>query len=187
MVFKNIGKGRMAVLNRMTPLTVRMDVNFHICICKCNFHPTTTGSFAKGRPLRMIVCKKTIPPNDHLQPRKGHEKCIFETLPNDIKCVWVSKNQNSMKNGCKFSHLLVVRAIGAEHPSLMVSLIVKCFLTPPLRTLDPGVEHFNLHKWKEQNVWKSCYVRSPLQAMTIELVPIQTAGQINQSHCRSPH
>ena len=51
-----------------------------------------------------------------------------------------------MKNGCKFSHLLVVRAIGAEHPSLMVSLIVKCFLTPPLRTLDPGVEHFNLHK-----------------------------------------
>ena len=64
---------------------------------------------------------------------------------------------------------------------------VSCFLAPRLRTLDPDVEHFNLLKWKEQNVWKSCYVRSPLQAMTIELVPIQTAGQINQSHCRSPH
>ena len=27
------------------------------------------------------------PPDDHLQPPKGHEKCIFETLHNEIKCV----------------------------------------------------------------------------------------------------
>ena len=52
--------------------------------------------------LRMIICKRPVPPDDHLQeagpsfwqPRKGHEKCIFEILHNVF---WVSKNQISMK------------------------------------------------------------------------------------------
>ena len=54
---------------------------------KVNFHPTTaipnSSSYCCG------------PPDDHLQetgpsfwqPQKGHEKCIFETLHNEIICV----------------------------------------------------------------------------------------------------
>ena len=46
-----------------------------------------TQEFARGRPLCIIICKRPVPLDDHLQPRKGHEKCIFETLHNEVKCV----------------------------------------------------------------------------------------------------
>ena len=48
---------------------------------KGNFHLTTRIS----RPLRMIICKRPVPPNDHLQGAEGHEKNIFEALHNEIK------------------------------------------------------------------------------------------------------
>ena len=69
---------------------------------KVNFHATT------GIPNSSSYC--CCPPDDHLQEagpsfwqlRKGHEKCIFETPHNEIKCVfWVSKNQISMKKRIK--------------------------------------------------------------------------------------
>ena len=55
--------------------------------------------------LRMIICKRPVPPDHHLQeagpsfwqPQKGHEKCIFETLHNEIKCVLSIKGSNFME------------------------------------------------------------------------------------------
>ena len=60
---------------------------------KVNFHATN------GIPNSSSDC--CCPPDAHLQEagpsfwqlRKGHEKCIFETLHNEIKCVLSSKNQ----------------------------------------------------------------------------------------------
>ena len=62
----------------------------------------TGSSFARGRPLWMTVCKRLVPPDHHLQeagpsfwqPRKEHEKSIFETLHNEIKCVLSVKESN---------------------------------------------------------------------------------------------
>ena len=69
---------------------------------KVNFHATT------GIPNSSSYC--CCPPDDHLQEagpsfwqsRKGYERCIFETLHNEIKCVWVSKYQISMKKDQNF-------------------------------------------------------------------------------------
>ena len=55
--------------------------------------------------LRMIICKNPAPQEDHLQeagpsfwqPRKEHEKCIFEILHNEIKCVLGAKESNFNK------------------------------------------------------------------------------------------
>ena len=52
--------------------------------------------------LEMTICKKPVPPDHHLQEagpsfsqlRQGHEKCIFETLHNEIKCVLSVKESN---------------------------------------------------------------------------------------------
>ena len=48
----------------------------------------------------MIIYKMPVPLDDHLQPhpRKGkrNEKCIFETLYNEIKCV-LSINESNFK------------------------------------------------------------------------------------------
>ena len=41
----------------------------------------------------MIICKRPVRPDDHLQPQKWHEKCIFETL-HKIKCVLSIKESN---------------------------------------------------------------------------------------------
>ena len=82
---------------------------------KGNFHPTTGWSFAKGRPLRMIIRKRQFPPNDHLQPRKGHDKSIFETLHYEMKCVLSMKESNVNEKMDQISHLLTVKAEGA-HP-----------------------------------------------------------------------
>ena len=54
------------------------------------------------------------PPDDHLQeagpsfcqPQKGQEKCIFETLHNEIECVLSIKESNFNE---KISYLLMVR------------------------------------------------------------------------------
>ena len=64
---------------------------------KVNFHATS------GIPNSSSYC--CCPPDDHLQeagpsfwqPRKGHEKCIFETLQNEIKCVLSVKESNFNK------------------------------------------------------------------------------------------
>ena len=52
----------------------------------------------------MIICKRPAPPynylqeasppGDRLQPQKGHEKFIFETLHSEIKCVLSIKESN---------------------------------------------------------------------------------------------
>ena len=60
------------------------------------------SSFARGRPFRMSICKRPVPLDHHLQEagpsfrqqRKGHEKRIFETLQNEIKCVLSVKESN---------------------------------------------------------------------------------------------
>ena len=60
------------------------------------------SSFARGRPLRMTIWKRTVPLDHHLQeagpslwqPQKRHEKCIFETLHNETKCVLSVKESN---------------------------------------------------------------------------------------------
>ena len=75
---------------------------------KVNFHATSRI------PNSSSHC--CCPPDDHLQeagpsfwqPRKGHDRCIFETP--HYKTKWVSKNRILMKKGSKFSHLLTVRA-----------------------------------------------------------------------------
>ena len=85
---------------------------------KGNFHPTTRipnsyCSAAGPQPGGTLV-----PPDDYLQPRKEHDKCIFETLLNGLKCVLSIK---------EFSHLLTVRAATAAppHPPFTVIVTVK--------------------------------------------------------------
>ena len=59
--------------------------------------------------LRMTICKRPVPLCHHLQeagpsfwqPRKGHEKCIFETLHNEIKCVLSVKESNFNEKHCQ--------------------------------------------------------------------------------------
>ena len=81
---------------------------------------------------RMIICKRPILLNDHLQEAgpsrwsfargrpliltitKGHEKRIFEIFHNEINVFWVSKNQITLKKRSKFSHLFMVRAEVAD-------------------------------------------------------------------------
>ena len=47
-----------------------------------------------------------------------HQKCIFETPHNEIKCVLsIIESYSIEKNGSKFSHLLTVRADGADPPT----------------------------------------------------------------------
>ena len=46
----------------------------------------------------MIICERSAPPDDHLQPRKEHEKCFFETLHNKIQWVLSFKRTNFNEN-----------------------------------------------------------------------------------------
>ena len=51
----------------------------------------------------MIICKRPAPPDHHLQPRKEeNEKCIFETVHNEIECVLSIKESNCKKNDQNF-------------------------------------------------------------------------------------
>ena len=64
----------------------------------------------------MIICKRPAPLGDNLQPRKGREKCIFETLHNEINVFWVSKNQILMeKMGHNFHICLRLGLRGLPH------------------------------------------------------------------------
>ena len=47
---------------------------------------------------------------------KGHEKCIFETPYNEIKCVLSVKESNFNEKNQNFEHLLTVRAEVADRP-----------------------------------------------------------------------
>ena len=51
-----------------------------ICVLKRILH--------KDKAIFWIIIPKWVVPQDvHLQQQKGHEKHIFETLHNEIKCV----------------------------------------------------------------------------------------------------
>ena len=81
------------------------------------------------------------PPDDHLQeagpsfcqPQKGQEKCIFETLHNEIECVLSIKESNFNE---KISYLLMVRPrvphLWSAWPQNISSL------TPPFRRIFYG-------------------------------------------------
>ena len=61
------------------------------------------------------------------QPRKGHEKCIFEALHNDIKCVLSIKESKRIKKNDRNFHICLrsgPRGLTPSHP-LLVSLTVK--------------------------------------------------------------
>ena len=57
----------------------------------------------------MIIYKMPVPLDDHLQPHprkgKGNEKCIFETLYNEIKCVLSVKESNLNKKKDQNFHI----------------------------------------------------------------------------------
>ena len=88
---------------------------------KSNFHPNTripnssaSTAAALSKSGWMSVSERHKELQDILQ---GHEKCIFETPHNDIKCVLsIIESYSIEKNGSKFSHLLTVRAKGANPP-----------------------------------------------------------------------
>ena len=71
-----------------------------------------------------------------MQPPKEHEKCIFETLHNEMKCVLSIKVlEINGKNGSKFSHMLAVRADGAEPPvTVSLTVNIRFFFTTSLTT-----------------------------------------------------
>ena len=174
MVFKNIAKGRMAILNRMTtappPLQSEWMYIFTFAFANAIFiqllddHLQKAGpsvwSFARRRSLRMIIC-------NHEKGMKNAFSRPFPTRLNvfeyqRIKIRWKIRgerefpfalqilgkfsriykaNGNSrsptVKNGCKFSHLLVVRAIGADPPPPYGQLDRKMFFDVSPKDLGP--------------------------------------------------
>ena len=134
----------------------------------CNF---SGWLFARGRPLRIIICKRPVPLDDHLIPRKGHEKCIFEALHNQIKCFLSIKESNfNGKNGSIFSLLLTAKAEaeGADPAPLTASLTVKCpFFTPPilkwllkeLLTFEPSHHSIVTFKRLKRGLWPFQLIR----------------------------
>ena len=69
--------------------------------------------------LRMIICKRPAPHFDN--HGKGHEKCIFETLHNELKCFLSIKELIFNENGSKCSHLLMVMAKVANCPAVFLA------------------------------------------------------------------
>ena len=49
----------------------------YMCSLKRVLHKN--DNFRETTRIRMIICKRPVHLHDHLQPRKGHEKCIIET------------------------------------------------------------------------------------------------------------
>ena len=43
-------------------------------------------SYARGRSLRMIICKRLVPPDNHFQPQKGHENAFYDPSQWDKMC-----------------------------------------------------------------------------------------------------
>ena len=97
---------------------------------KCNFHPTIKSSIppftaAQGTP---------VPPDDHLQPQKGHEKYIFETIHNEIKCVLsIKESKFQSKSGLDF-HICL------QWPGPR-------WLTPPPLTVSMTVKHLSFYNF----------------------------------------
>ena len=59
----------------------------------------------KKKAIFIQLLESPIPhQDDHLQPRKGHEKRIFETLHNEIKCVLSVKESNFKNQNFHFGH-----------------------------------------------------------------------------------
>ena len=67
-----------------------------VCLTPDNEHMCSEMDFIqeKGNFHPMIIYKRPVPPDDYLQPREGHEKCIIETLHNEKKCVLSIKESN---------------------------------------------------------------------------------------------
>ena len=71
--------------------------------------------FARGQSLRIIICKRPVPLDHHLQdagplfwqPQNGHDKCVFETLHNEIKCVLRVKESNFNEKKDQNSHIVI--------------------------------------------------------------------------------
>ena len=97
-----------------------------------------SGSSFACRHLRMTICKMLVPPYHHLQEtspsfwqqRKGHEKCIFEALYNEIKCALSVKKSNfseKIKSFTFFFHICLRSGLRwlTPPPPLTVSLTVK--------------------------------------------------------------
>ena len=79
---------------------------------KSHFHPTASNS---SLLFVAAVTKWSASDIAEATKLKGHEKSMFETPYNEIKCVLSTKESNfNGKNGSKFSHLLTVRAEGAD-------------------------------------------------------------------------
>ena len=79
---------------------------------KSHFHPTASNS-----SLLFVAAVTKWSASDIAEPTKlkGREKSMFETPYNEIKCVLSTKESDfNGKNGSKFSHLLTVRADGAN-------------------------------------------------------------------------
>ena len=92
----------------------------YMCSLKRVLHKN--DNFRETTRIRMIICKRPVHLHDHLQPRKGHEKCIIETFHNEIKRVLKIKESNfNANNGSKFLYLLTE----VTPPSRLVSLTVK--------------------------------------------------------------
>ena len=92
----------------------------------------SVSSFARGRPLQMTICKRSVPSDHHLQGagpsfwqlQKGHEKCIFETLHNEIKCVLSVKESNFNENIAR-----IANAVQATISPLNVMIQVSQFVS----------------------------------------------------------
>ena len=90
--------------------------NMAVYMLKCTF----SHSLWVGRRLVVCPCGPSF-----WQPRKGHEKCIFETLHNEIKCVLSIKESNF--NEKMDQNLLTVRAEGATAYYCFLRLPLICF------------------------------------------------------------
>ena len=91
---------------------------------------------SKRPALWIFICKRLVPLGDHLQPRKGHEKCIFETLHNEIKCVLsIRKSNFNWKKWVKiftFAYGLGRGSWAPPPPYSQPDRKISSFLTPSL-------------------------------------------------------
>ena len=62
------------------------------------------GFYARKRQFSSNYCQRSAPLDDHFQPQKLHEKCIFETLRNEMKYVLIIKESNFNEITRKSTH-----------------------------------------------------------------------------------
>ena len=92
----------------------------NICVVKWILHK-------KNAIFCIIICKRLVPLDNHLQPPKGHEKRIFGTLHNEIKSVLSIKSNFNKKMGQNFHICFWSGLMGLTPTSspLTVSVTVK--------------------------------------------------------------